>query len=118
MGNTWVIFRGQTGAVRTGRASDGDGYVDLSVYDSVSVVVKRTLNSVAVINEEVTIAPDQVVNKGSFSFTFDAQSAGIASSRYDYCSLVCMDGANPTYFPLSRRGDRTYFRLVVNEPVG
>lgn len=114
----WVIFRGQTGAVRYGRAKDGDGYVDLSQYDSVSFVAHSSLTSNPVINDAITVIGDQSDPnvKGKFSYTFDNTTANVPSRKYDFCSIKCMNGTDPTYFPLDRRLERTYFKLIVQEP--
>lgn len=116
----WVIAKGQVGAVRYGRARDADGYVDLSQFDSVHFIAHANLNSNPVINDEVTVIGDQSDPdvKGRFSYTFDMTTANVPVRKYDYCALKCMDGSNPTYFPLDRRGDRTYFKLIVQDPVG
>jgi len=115
----WTIMQGQTGAVRTGTLSDADGAVDLSQFDSVSVIASKTASSTPVIDELVTIDPDQVANKGNFSFTFSEANAAIPVRTIGYLlAFKCMDGATPTYFPLNRRSERTYGRLVVQDPLG
>ena len=114
--NVWTITQGETGAVRTGTLSDADGPVDLSRFDSVSVIAARSASATPVINELVTIDPDQVTNKGQFSFTFSALNAAIAPRRY-LLSFKCMDGASPVYFPLNRRLEQSYGSLIVVDPL-
>lgn len=114
--NVWTITQGETGAVRTGTLSDADGPVDLSQYDSVNVIVARSATATPVINAAVTIDPDQVTNKGDFSYTFTAPDAAIAPRTY-LLSFKAMDGANPVYYPLNRRSDQTYGKLVVVDPL-
>lgn len=112
MSTTWTITQGETGAVRTGTLSDADGPKDLSQYDSVSVLAAINSSATPVIDELVTIDPDQVTNTGDFSFTFSAGNAAIEATTY-LLQFKCMDGANPVYFPLDRRGYQTFGRLVV-----
>ena len=119
MATTWLIYQGQTGAVRTGRLSDANGYVDLSDFDSVRVIAQKTKSSEPVIDELVTIAPNQVTNKGLFSFTFSAPNAAIEVNAQGYLLFFkCLDGTDPTYFPLNRHSERTYGRLIVQRPLG
>ena len=116
----WVIARGQVGAIRYGRARDAEGYVDLSVFDTIHFIAHSSLTSNPVINAPVSVVGDQndPAFTGRFSFTFDATTANIAVRKYDYCALKCMEGVNPTYFPLDKSAARSYFKLVVLEPVG
>lgn len=115
----WTIFKGETNAVRTGTLSDADGAVDLSLFDSVNVIAAKTSTSTPVIDEEVTIAPNQVTNKGEFSFTFSEANAAIAVRTQGYLlSFKCMDGLISHYFPLNRRLEQTFGRLVVHDPLG
>jgi hypothetical protein len=119
MSSVWVISRGETGAVRTGTLYESNASgeavpVDLSQYDSVYVVAKRSETSDAVIDAAVTIDADQVTNKGEFSYTFTADDAAIPVSTAGYLlNFRCMDGTNPTYFPLDRQSARSYGRLIV-----
>ena len=116
--NTWVIMQGQTGAVRTGTLSDASGAVDLSVFDSVHVIASRSTTAAPVIDEAVTIAVNQVTNRGEFSYTFSVDAAAIPVNRTGYLlSFKCMDGATAFYFPLNRRSEQTYGKLVVQEPL-
>ena len=116
----WVIAKGQVGAVRYGRASDADGYVDLSQFDSVHFIAHSRLSSNPVINDEVTVIGDQSDPnvKGKFSYTFDVTTANVPARQYNYCALKCMDGTVPTYFPLDSNSDRSYFKLTVQDSVG
>lgn len=118
MSTVWTIFQGEAGT-RTGRLSDASGYVDLSQFDSVSVVVAKTAGTTPVIDEFVTIDPDQITNPGLFSFTFDSTVTNIPIRTQGYLlSFRCIDGLNTIYFPLDRRSERTYGKFVVNDPLG
>jgi hypothetical protein len=112
--HTWVITQGE-GAVRTGTLSDAAGPVDLSQFDSVNVIAAKRIGATPVIDEAVTIDPDQVTNKGKFSFAF----SGVEIEPLTYLlSFKGMNGATPTYFPLNRNRERTYGRLVVQRALG
>lgn len=117
MKDVWVIAKGETGAVRTGRLSDGAGYVDLDGFDSVTVIAQRSLTAAPAIEAAVVRDADQTANKGGFSFTFSEAHAAIAKGTY-LLSFKGMNGTNPQYFPLNRRTERMYGRLVVQPPVG
>jgi hypothetical protein len=113
----WVIAQGETGVIKTGRLSDATGYVDLSQYDEVYVVAKVSETSDPVIDAPVTVDPDQVANKGKFSYAFTADDAAIAKNAAGYLlNFRAMDGTTPTYYPLSKQLERTYGRLIVQAP--
>jgi hypothetical protein len=130
MSNKWVINQGQTGAVRRAQLKDASGAVDLSLFDSVSVTVSRSLSSTPVILDapctpdvnqttEVFSNGKSVSGKGWLSYTFDSTTANIAINKTTgyIGSFKCMDGANPTYFPLQENEERDFFKLFVKDPL-
>lgn len=130
MSNKWVINQGQVGAVRRSQLKDANGAVDLSLFDSVSVTITPSVSSTPVIIDapcvidvnqttEVFSNGRSVSGKGWLSYTFDVTTANIAINKTaGYIgSFKCLDGANPTYFPLQENEERDYFRLFVKDPL-
>jgi hypothetical protein len=127
MGMIWTMYRGQLGKVLRGQLKANNVAVDLSQFDSVSVQVARTLGTL-VVDKPAVIDVDQSVEvlangrsvsgKGWLTFTTEATAAALAKNELGYyLSFKGMDGATPAFFPLNRRAERTYGKLVVQEPL-
>ena len=111
--NRWVIDRGETGAIRTGTLSDSAGTVDLSQFDSVNVVAKKTVSSDPIIDSPVTIDPDQVANEGDFSFEFSEVDADHPDGTYKLAFRCDKAGQGSKWFPLNAMDEQTWGKLII-----
>lgn len=127
--NVWTWMEGQTGKVMRGQLLDDTGAVDLDQFDAVSVQVAGKTGEALLLDAECTPDPDQteeviegglsVSGKGWLTYTTDPESAAIPYRGAPYLlSFKAMDGTDPSYFPMNRRRERTYGRLVVQAPLG
>lgn len=127
--NVWTWMEGQTGKLMRGQLLDDTGAVDLDQFDGINVQVSPKVGQTLLLDAECTPDADQteevlengisVSGKGWLTYTTDATSAAIPSREASYLlSFKAMDGVDPSYFPMNRRRERTYGRLVVQEPLG
>lgn len=131
----WTMFEGQTGKelraqLREGVPGTTDSVaVNLSLFTSVKVLVKKTATGTLLVNATPTLDADQttevlnaqgvpISGKGFLTFTTEATAAALAVRTSGYLvQFKCMDGLVPHYFPLNRRLEQTFGRLVVHEPL-
>src|SRR5580765_6772450 len=123
MNDYWIWKKGQVGITRRGYLSDANGRVNLNIYDTVKVTVRRTPHAVPVI-DRASCVPDANQNeenalngKGWLTFTTDSNSGNIPVHTGYLLEFECMRGAITDYYPMKEDNTRTYGRLVVQKPL-
>jgi hypothetical protein len=128
----WVWKTNEAGQTRRGRLLDASGPVDLSQFDSVSVVIKRkSTDTVRLVNETVVIDANQNDNTGTtaaalaatngcgwFTYTISSTAAGLTVQTPAYIvEFPCVDGLITHNFPKDKNGNQTYGQVYVQRPL-
>jgi len=112
-GYYWTYKKGSVGKVLSGTLKDADGPFEIT--GSLVVTISKPDASSPTIDEAVCDPdPDQVTNKGKFTFTVDSAAAAIAPGTYNI-EFKHTDGGVISFWPDDVNSNKTYGKLVVTK---
>lgn len=111
----WTYKRGSVGKVLEGQLRDANGPFEIT--GTLKLTAKKPRSQTPALNAVTcTPDPDQVTNKGNFTFTVDSTAANLPAGNY-CIEFTHTDGGIVSVWPDDVNPNKTYGTLVVTEPL-
>jgi hypothetical protein len=111
---THVVKRDEIGKLIEFTLSDVDGTVDLTNY-TVTMTLKK--GSTVATSAASVVKRNQETNKGECYHTWTANTIPDKKGTYKG-ELKLVNGPNILYWPCNKDGEKTYFTVIVQDPLG